>query len=362
MIQFGKKIGFPSFEVFAVLSAMVSILIFWGMNFIFKSSDEMVWKVIFWNILMLFLFLFSIGLQQYERFFQGTFFTVNLICYSTTLLLIVMSKDFLIFYFWMIGSIIIACYIHPYLAAAFHLQHTITYCIINQYNLDQFVFYFLLGFVMIVVAGYMINLKYFAGGVAAVWIVNITLLLIARRFIVKYTEEDIFSLISGFFIMLIAFLIKKDSVNGQEEVSNRLISALVQPDHPLLVQFKKKSPSLYAHCVMVGELSEKAAQQIGADGALAKYGGFYHEIGRLKGNNYAVTTKESAIVMLSDSILASVQYLKENNRWEPSMAHKLVSEIMEMRFKNGTLDKSMLTLFDYKVLKEFYSKNILEDV
>lgn len=55
---------------------------------------------------------------------------------------------------------------------------------------------------------------------------------------------------------------------------------LARPTHPLLRQLLLKAPGTYHHSILVSNMTEQAAEQIGADALLARVGAFYHDIGK----------------------------------------------------------------------------------
>jgi len=63
---------------------------------------------------------------------------------------------------------------------------------------------------------------------------------------------------------------------------------LSNPNHPLLRKLLIETPGTYHHSVMVGNLSEAAAESIGADGLLCRVGSFYHDIGKTKRPSYFI--------------------------------------------------------------------------
>ncbi|MCC2684719.1 MAG: receptor with intracellular metal dependent phosphohydrolase [Paenibacillaceae bacterium] len=63
---------------------------------------------------------------------------------------------------------------------------------------------------------------------------------------------------------------------------------LSNPNHPLLRKLLTETPGTYHHSVMVGNLSEAAAESIGADGLLCRVGSFYHDIGKTKRPSYFI--------------------------------------------------------------------------
>jgi putative nucleotidyltransferase with HDIG domain len=63
---------------------------------------------------------------------------------------------------------------------------------------------------------------------------------------------------------------------------------LSNPNHPLLRKLLTETPGTYHHSMMVGNLSEAAAESIGADGLLCRVGSYYHDIGKTKRPMYFI--------------------------------------------------------------------------
>jgi len=66
------------------------------------------------------------------------------------------------------------------------------------------------------------------------------------------------------------------------------LSELLNWDNPLLKKLMNIASGTYRHSVIVSELSEEAAKAIGADSVLAKVGGLYHDVGKIKRANYFI--------------------------------------------------------------------------
>jgi putative nucleotidyltransferase with HDIG domain len=155
-------------------------------------------------------------------------------------------------------------------------------------------------------------------------------------------------------------------------------------DNELVRRMKQYSESLYDHSVRIGDLSCRAAMEIGADEMLAMAGGLYHEVGKINGRNYIEeglilaeeyafpkelkailkehnikyerpSSVEAVIVMLSDNVVSTIEYIEKNDghRFSPN---KIIDNIFQMRLDKGTFDASSLSLKDFKRLKEFYQK------
>ena len=56
---------------------------------------------------------------------------------------------------------------------------------------------------------------------------------------------------------------------------------LARPSHPLLQRLLREAPGTYTHSLQVANLSEQAAQAIGADAELAQVASLYHDIGKV---------------------------------------------------------------------------------
>ncbi len=153
-------------------------------------------------------------------------------------------------------------------------------------------------------------------------------------------------------------------------------------DTALLDRLQTELPKVYRHSERVAELSAKAAQSIGADALLCEAAGWHHEIGKLvdkkdyiaagvrlleenqfperlqaavrqtSGKLEAPKSPEAAIVMLSEGILSTIQFLKIKQ--ETVAMDKIVENNFQIRLMKGVLDETGLALKDYTALKRFY--------
>jgi hypothetical protein len=53
-------------------------------------------------------------------------------------------------------------------------------------------------------------------------------------------------------------------------------------NQPLLRELMMKAPGTYNHSIMTGNLAESAAEEVGANPLLARVGGYYHDVGKMK--------------------------------------------------------------------------------
>jgi putative nucleotidyltransferase with HDIG domain len=155
-------------------------------------------------------------------------------------------------------------------------------------------------------------------------------------------------------------------------------------ENDLIMKMKTHSQTLYDHALHIGDLSYRAAMEIGADEMLALAGGLYHEVGKINGKNYieegliiaedyafpkelkAILKEhnikfekpgsvEAAIVMLSDSVVSTIEYIEKTDEHKYTTG-KVIDNIFQLRMDKGTFDSANFSLKDYKKLKEFYQK------
>jgi putative nucleotidyltransferase with HDIG domain len=212
---------------------------------------------------------------------------------------------------------------------------------------------------------------------------------------------------------------------------------LSNPNNPLLKRLLMEAPGSYHHSILVGNLAEVAAEEVGGNPVLARVSSYYHDIGKIKrpyffnenqlGNDnphdkitpnlstliitshvkdgvelsreykipkvirdiieqhhgtslvkyFYVTaknssekpddineedfrypgpipeTKEAGIVMLADSVEASVRSINDPNK---SKIEEMVNNIIKNRLSEGQLDNCDLTLKDISKIKDAFLK------
>lgn len=165
--------------------------------------------------------------------------------------------------------------------------------------------------------------------------------------------------------------------------------AYLQDDYPLILQLKEED-ILYQHSYEISRLSGLAARELGCNEALAAVGGMFHEAGRmLSPDNYmegnAVLAEqygfpedlaavirqhntgseipkspEAAVVMLSDCIVSTSEYLRKNGKRGAISDDQLVMSIFTNRINKGGLDEAGLTDAQLDTLKAFYVAHAFE--
>lgn len=135
-------------------------------------------------------------------------------------------------------------------------------------------------------------------------------------------------------------------------VSDWSLLELCSPDHPLLRKLVLTAPGTYAHSVMVGNLAEQAARDVGANGLLCKAMAYYHDIGKMKRPEFFIENRrfENPHDRLAPSLSASIISSHVRDGLELAEAYRLPKSIRDgIEQHHGT---SLISYFYHKATKE----------
>jgi putative nucleotidyltransferase with HDIG domain len=128
---------------------------------------------------------------------------------------------------------------------------------------------------------------------------------------------------------------------------------LSNPNHPLLRKLLTETPGTYHHSLMVGNLSEAAAEAVGANGLLCRVGSFYHDVGKTKRPLYFIENQnggDNPHDKLEPKVSASIIVAHARDGGEMLKAHKLPKPIRDIAEQHhGT---TFLKYFYYKTVKQ----------
>lgn len=88
--------------------------------------------------------------------------------------------------------------------------------------------------------------------------------------------------LNGFISSIIAMGILPFLETTLKVTTNPWLLEIASPDQELLKQLSIKAPGTYSHSVMVANLAEAAAREVGSDPLLARVAAYYHDIGKMK--------------------------------------------------------------------------------
>ena len=351
--------------------------------------------------------------------------SITLIMYLLPILIIMLLEGPEIYSFWMIGGLLIAMLVDNKLGLLVYFNHIFLLTITSRLEPEATIHFLIMGILLVLLSS---SLKNKATVIYASIILlssNTTLSFIMNNFI--FNENNDVNYLTSFFsilaVLVTAFLLSciynkhvnkynisqeyitglKDTESpGQNVLENKeeddklninsqilfdkstraSYDILLSDNNELLLKIKKYSKALYNHSIMIGDLSGRAANAIGANEDLAKAGGYYHEVGKISGKNYIdeglkladeyafpdelrlilrqhnikydrPTSVESAIVMMSDNVASTIEYIEKSGD-QRFTSDKIIDNIFKMRMDKGTFDDSGLSIKDFKRLKEFY--------
>lgn len=379
-------------------------------------------------------FLLTAALMFYVRMNRGIFDvkysrSIILCMYLISILLVMLQKSPEIYSVWMIGGLLISMVVDSKLGLLVYFNHTFILSITSHLRPDATIHFLIMGVLFSLLSSFLRNKSTVIYAGIILLSTNTTLAFIMNDFIFE-TDKNINYLASFFSVLgvlVAAFLMsfvydriigKKnpsaeygesptDTVNAAQIKSDVIIDhsieleefsetnifvsdknlrtsydILLSENNELLQKIKEHSNALYNHSILIGNLSERAAKEIGADEALARAGGYYHEVGKIYGKEYIEeglkladdyafpeelklilrqhnikydkpTFVESAIVMISDNVASTIEYIEKTGESKFTI-DKIIENIFKMRMDKGTFDDSGLSVRDFKLLKEFY--------
>ena len=176
----------------------------------------------------------------------------------------------------------------------------------------------------------------------------------------------------------------------EEDITEQL-EQLCLPEAPLLKELSQRFPKAFLHARRVAFFASEVAEYMdGVDELLVKCAGFYHEIGKLRGdktlegtlsvakeqqfpnrliqvlrehtiNGDKPTSKEAALVMLTDNICGMCEHLRKTQTGRILVA-KVIDRAINLRVTKGDLNQSGLTVKDISVMQNTMEEVIKEDM
>lgn len=168
-----------------------------------------------------------------------------------------------------------------------------------------------------------------------------------------------------------------DLAEKHQNRSEQSMESFIQRDSFWLKQLREKLPDVYVHSLQVAGVAKEAADCINADQKVCYAGGLYHEIGKLESEDYInagillaktnhfpqklltvieehnvrsknATSKEAAVVMLSDSVVSMLERVDKTKSKEQQK--EMVKRIFVLRLEQGAFDQCGLQMEELKKL------------
>ncbi|THF72781.1 HD family phosphohydrolase [Cohnella fermenti] len=134
---------------------------------------------------------------------------------------------------------------------------------------------------------------------------------------------------------------------------------LSNPNHPLLRKLLTETPGTYHHSLMVGNLSEAAAEAVGANGLLCRVGSFYHDVGKTRRPSYFIENQNGGANphdKLDPKVSASIIIAHARDGAEMLRQHKIPKPIRDIAEQHhGT---TFLKFFYFKAAKQAEAQGV----
>lgn len=105
---------------------------------------------------------------------------------------------------------------------------------------------------------------------------------IAGTSFIESVKNSGWGIISGFTSAILTAGALPFLETGFNITTDTKLLELSNPNQPLLRELMMKAPGTYNHSIVIGNIAESAAEAVGANPLLARAGGYYHDIGKIK--------------------------------------------------------------------------------
>ncbi|MGI6576112.1 MAG: HD family phosphohydrolase [bacterium] len=151
------------------------------------------------------------------------------------------------------------------------------------------------------------------------------------------------------------------------ESSFRLTTAvklleISNPNHVLLKRLLLEAPGTYHHSILVGNLSEAAAEAVGADTLLVRAGAYYHDIGKLQRPYFFIENqvlKDNPHDKISPSLSALIITSHVKDGLELARQHRLPQVILDIIGQHH--GSSLVSYFYHRALECGKEQNLSEE-
>jgi len=137
-------------------------------------------------------------------------------------------------------------------------------------------------------------------------------------------QNNLWGVLNGFLAVILTIGILPFLESYFDITTSFKLMELSNPNQLLLKKMILEAPGTYHHSIVVGNLSETAAEEIGGNALLARVGAIYHDIGKIK-RPYFFTENQEAYKNIHDemepslSALVIASHVKEGTEYKGGM-------------------------------------------
>jgi len=256
-----------------------------------------------------------------------------------------------------IAAMLISILMNAPLGIATNIIITIIGSIIYKGDISFLIFFLIGGFVSaLLVKETMRRNKILRIGILIILINTLIILGLDMLLLKEYNQDILYHILYGVLNGVLSIIITIGSLPFWEAVFDVItpikLLDLTNPDQPLLRRLSMEAPGTYHHSLLVANLSENAALNIGANSLLTKVGAYYHDIGKLK---YPAYFKENQIGenphdFLEPDLSAQIILQHVDNGIQLAKAYKLPKGIQDIIQQHQ--GETLVKYFYYQAMKK----------
>ena len=265
-----------------------------------------------------------------------------------------------------IAAMLISILMNTQLGIATNVMITIVGTMIYKGNINFFVFFLIGGLVSaLLVKETMRRNKVLRVGCLIILMNTFIILGLDMLLLKGYSQEFLYHMLYGVLNGGISIIVTIGSLPFWEAAFDVItpikLLDLTNPDQPLLRRLSLETPGTYHHSLLVANLAEAAALNVGANSLLTKVGAYYHDIGKLKYPSYFKENQmgENPHDLLEPDLSAQIILQHVSNGVQLSKTYKLPKVIKDIiQQHQGT---TVVKYFYYQAMKRNPDVPIVED-
>ena len=328
-----------------VLGSVVVVLLVFGSVFLFFYSSNKKWHSLKRNETVILFCIYIMMVLLLRIMSEVPYFTLIPLVIFPMLLSLLISKRV---------ALLLNCFI------------SIIGCFIFNGDVEFLLYFLITGEFAALIMGYTEKRRYVLPVALAMAGINFVSMFAIGLFFEKgYSQGLLYSSIYAAGAGLISVILVMGSLPFWEAIFEantplRLLE-LTNPNNELLRRLMIEAPGTYHHSLIVANLAETAAYEIGANASLARVGAYYHDIGKLKyplyfGENQAGENPHDQLEPYSSAQIIIAHTKAGAKMGEEKGLPKAIINIIEEH--HGT---SLVKYFYYKAIKQYGSESVKEE-
>jgi len=168
----------------------------------------------------------------------------------------------------------------------------------------------------------------------------------------NYMYDVTYGIVGGIFTSVLTIGLLPFFESAFDIITPTKLLELTNPNQPLLRRLMIETPGTYYHSILVGNLSEAAAEEVGANALLCRAGSYYHDIGKLKRPYFFKEnqmTQDNPHNKISPNLSASIIISHVKDGAETAKKNKLPSKVIDIISQHH--GNTLVAYFYHKALK-----------